>query len=409
MDKKTALEKSKHFCMLPWTHLHSWPDGKVSPCCMAPDGEVLGNLRESSLEELWNAPKLRRIRLNMLNDDPSLECTRCHSMEESGLNTYRNWANEAFESHFNEVVATKEDGTVCKINLPYFDFRFSNLCNFKCRICSSDISSSWYEDDVKMVGPLGHPKVIRPFKDEKLFFEMIEPYMEGLEEIYFAGGEPLIMEEHYQILKRLDEQKMYNIRLKYNTNFSQMAYKDLDVMKTWDKFESVKVGASLDGSGKRGEYLRKGQSWKQVEQNRKRMFEVCPKVDFYLTTCLCAYNAFHVPDFHRDWMERGWIDHARGFWIDPLFIPEELSIQILPHDMKNRLVERYREEQEWLSLNTENREHRYEGLIRFLLEEDRSHLIPKFWETTNAFDKIRHENCLEIFPELENLRIPLSA
>ena len=80
--------------------------------------------------------------------------------------------------------------------------------------------------------------------------------MDGLEEIYFAGGEPLIMEEHYRILKKLDERKMYHVRLKYNTNFSQMTFKKLDVMEIWNRFESVKIGASLDGMGKRGEYLR---------------------------------------------------------------------------------------------------------------------------------------------------------
>ena len=79
------------------------------------------------------------------------------------------------------------------------------------------------------------------------------------------------MEEHYRILKKLDERKMYHVRLKYNTNFSQMVFKKLDVMEIWNRFESVKIGASLDGMGKRGEYLRKGQSWEQVEENRKRI------------------------------------------------------------------------------------------------------------------------------------------
>ena len=72
-------------------------------------------------------------------------------------------------------------------------------------------SQFWVEDNVKMYGPLPHKKIIRPYKNEEVFWQKVEPYMDGLEEIYFAGGEPLIMEEHYRILKKLDERKMYHV------------------------------------------------------------------------------------------------------------------------------------------------------------------------------------------------------
>ena len=406
MDKDFALKKSKRFCMLPWTHLHSWPDGRVLPCCMAPMNEILGNLKDQSFEEIWNSEKLKKMRVAMINDKPTKECTRCYSMENSGLNTTRTWANEAFENHFDKIGTTQEDGTVDKINLPYIDFRFSNICNFKCRTCGPDLSSSWYEDNVKLYGPLPHKKIIRPYKDEETFWKKVEPYMDGLEEIYFAGGEPLIMEEHYRILKKLDERKMYHVRLKYNTNFSQMTFKKLDVMEIWNRFESVKIGASLDGMGKRGEYLRKGQSWQQVEDNRKRMFDVCPDVYIFLATCLNVYNCFHVPDFHHEWIQRGWVDAVGGSLINPLFVPEELSIQVLPLEIKKRLEERYRKEQEWFDNHTNNKEKRYEKLIHFMYEKDHSHLLPKFWERTDMVDKLRNENFISLFPELADLRTP---
>ena len=406
MDKDYALKESKRFCMLPWTHLHSWPDGRVLPCCMAPMDEILGNLKDQSFEEIWNSEKLRKMRVSMLNDKSTKECTRCYSMENSGLNTTRTWANETFENHFDKIATTQEDGTVEKINLPYIDFRFSNLCNFKCRTCGPDLSSSWYEDNVKMYGPLPHKKIIRPYKDEETFWQKVEPYMDTLEEIYFAGGEPLIMEEHYRILKKLDERKMYHVRLKYNTNFSQMVFKGLDVMEIWSRFESVKIGASLDGSGKQGEYLRKGQSWEQVLENRKRMFDVCPDVFIFLATCLNAYNCFHVPDFHHEWIQKGWVDAVGGSLVNPLFVPEELSIKILPPRMKERLTKRYEQEQKWFDDHTNNTEKRYDKLIHFLHEADHTHLIPKFWERTNMVDKLRQEDCLTLFPELSDLKSP---
>ena len=85
MDKDYALKKSKRFCMLPWTHLHSWPDGRVLPCCMAPMDEILGNLKDQTFEDIWNSDKLKKMRVAMIEDKPTKECTRCYEHEEKGL------------------------------------------------------------------------------------------------------------------------------------------------------------------------------------------------------------------------------------------------------------------------------------------------------------------------------------
>ena len=79
------------------------------------------------------------------------------------------------------------------------------------------MSSAWYEDQVKIWGPQKEAKIIRPFKNEDKFWNTLEPYIDDVEVIYFAGGEPLIMEEHYRIIKRLVEKKMFHVKLKYNT------------------------------------------------------------------------------------------------------------------------------------------------------------------------------------------------
>ena len=211
--------------MIPWTHLHTWPDGRVLTCCMSNSDDIMGNLKEITLEQAWNSPQQKQLRKDLINGKANKICTRCYEQERHSINTTRTWSNEKLNHHWDVVESTKEDGTVDKVNLPYIDFRFSNLCNFKCRTCGPDLSSSWYEDQTKLFSKPEHSKIIRPYKDEKRFWEVVEPYVDGLEEVYFAGGEPLIMEEHYRILKRLVEKKMFHVRLKYNTNFSQVIYK----------------------------------------------------------------------------------------------------------------------------------------------------------------------------------------
>ncbi len=401
-SNKETLLKSKTFCMIPWTHLHTWPDGRVLSCCMSPSNMPMGNLKDVSLEEAWNSEHQKKLRKDLLAGKTSKVCTRCMEMERNSISTTRQWANKHLSNHWDVVESTKEDGTVDKVNLPYIDFRFSNLCNFKCRTCGPDLSSSWYEDHSAMWSKPEQPKIIRPYKDEKTFWEKVEPYMDGLQEIYFAGGEPLIMEEHYRILKRLVEKKMFHVKLKYNTNFSQMKYKDIDVMREWDKFENIEIGASLDASGARGEYLRKGQSWQQVEDNRKRMFEVCPRAYFFLATCLDVFNSYHVPDFHIDWYERGWIKD-QGSLINPLLTPGYLRIQMLPEVMKDRLREKYNNAQEWMDRNTKNKDKRYDALIKFLDEADYSHKIREWFKTTEKLDNLRKENWRTVFPELLDL------
>ena len=388
-------------CILAYTSMYIEPDGKIRPCCVADDFKEELNFNDyDSITEIINAPQFKELRKSMEDGDPLSMCDICYK----GNNQLMPHWNNMWEHKLKDPLLSDKNQNVQ--SLDYLDARFSNLCNFKCRTCGPDLSSSWYDDNVKLYGPLPHKKIIRPYKDEETFWKKVEPYMDGLEEIYFAGGEPLIMEEHYRILKKLDERKMYHVRLKYNTNFSIMTYKKLDVMEIWNRFESVKIGASLDGMGKRGEYLRKGQSWEQVEENRKRMFEICPDVYVFLATCLNVYNSFHVPDFHHEWIQKGWVDAVGGSLINPLFVPEELSIQVLPLEIKKRLEERYVKEQEWFDTYTDNKEKRYDKLIHFMYEKDHSHLLPKFWERTDMVDKLRKEDFISLFPELADLRIP---
>jgi hypothetical protein len=368
---------------------------------MSDMNDSMGNLKDMSLEQAWNSKQQKQLRKDLLDGKASKICKRCYEQERHDINTTRTWANEKLNHHWDTVESTKQDGTVDKVNLPYIDFRFSNLCNFKCRTCGPDLSSSWYEDHNKMWGGGADTKIIRPYKDEKRFWEVVEPYIDGLEEVYFAGGEPLIMEEHYRILQRLVEKKMFHVRLKYNTNFSQVIFKGVDVFKEWDKFEYVEIGASLDATHKRGEYLRAGQSWDQVEENRKNVFEKCPRAFFFVATCVDVFNSFHVSDFHMDWIKRGWVGpHSL---LNPLQTPEYLRVQILPKEMKEQLAEKWTKAQQWMNENTNADHKRYESMISYLYEADGTDKIEEWLRITNKLDNLRKENWRDIFPELLDL------
>jgi radical SAM protein with 4Fe4S-binding SPASM domain len=127
------IENSKTFCMFPWVHLSVQPDGEVLPCC---NSSPLGlSLSGSSLYEVWNSQKIKNLRLNMLNNVKSSNCRHCYAVEDVGQESPRQLINRKYSHHFDIVKTTKNDGTVNKLNVVYWDFRFSNFCNFKCRMC----------------------------------------------------------------------------------------------------------------------------------------------------------------------------------------------------------------------------------------------------------------------------------
>ena len=233
--------------------------------------------------------------------------------------------------------------------------------------------------------------------------QMLESF-EHSEQFYFAGGEPIIMEEHYRILKELDRRKMYHVRLIYNTNFSKTKFKDIDVFELWNKFDSVSVGASLDAEGPRAELMRKGTKWEETVANRKRMMEVCPQVDFYISSTVSLMNSMHVCDFHKNWVEQGLIK-PQDFNFNLLQHPIWQRMDILPPEHKERVKEKYEEHIGWLKdkdpLTRASKG--FESGVKWMLEKDNQKHLDLFFANTRKYDKIRNENSVEVFPEWKEL------
>ena len=236
-------------------------------------------------------------------------------------------------------------------------------------------------------------------------WEQLLPHIDYVEQIYFAGGEPLLMEEHYHILDELVRRRRFDVRLIYNTNFTHTDLKGQSVFEYWRQFDSVAVGASLDGSGLYGEYIRKGTNWQVVEDNRVEMLRVCPNVDFYISPTLSIMNAGHLPEFHRTWVERGLIRH-QDLNVNILQDPAHYRIDIAPMEYKQQLKAKYVKHLEWLKgHDTLGRATQgFESAINFMFGTDNTHLIDTFWRKTHELDNIRNENILDIIPELTALK-----
>ena len=121
-------------CILPWIHMHPWPNGKTMLCCDSPWEDHIGDLRENSLEEVWNSEKMKQVRLNMLNGKKCKQCVRCYEKEEKGHDSLRVRSNRDWlEPHWDKVEKTNADGSLDDLSIVYLDFRLSNAGNLRCR------------------------------------------------------------------------------------------------------------------------------------------------------------------------------------------------------------------------------------------------------------------------------------
>ena len=398
--EKELLIESDTFCMLPWMHLHAYPDGRAYPCCFAFDPFPVGNLNKESLKEVFNGEKMKEMRVRMLNNKKSRECMKCYDQEKSGFFSLRLSSNKHFGHNIPLVHNTLPDGQADFV-MKYWDIRFSNLCNMACRSCGTWFSSN----HKKLTGsPPPHAKIMKVGRNTNDMWEQMLESFEHSEQFYFAGGEPIIMEEHYRILKELDRRKMYHVRLIYNTNFSKTKFKDIDVFELWNKFDSVSVGASLDAEGPRAELMRKGTKWEETVANRKRMMEVCPQVDFYISSTVSLMNSLHVCDFHKNWVEQGLIK-PQDFNFNLLQHPIWQRMDILPPEHKERVKEKYEEHIKWLQgkdpLTRASKG--FESGVKWMLEKDNQKHLDLFFANTRKYDKIRNENSVEVFPEWKDL------
>ncbi len=402
--QKELLIDSETFCMLPWLHLHAFPDGRAYPCCFALDKHHVGWLGKDTMKDVFNGEQMKKMRLNMLDNKPCKECVKCYDQEKSGFFSMRMSANKHFGHNIGLIENTQPDGQA-DFMIKYWDIRFSNLCNMACRSCGTWFSSNWYEDHKKLHGePPRHAKIIRAGRYENDIWEQMLEHFDYVEQFYFAGGEPMIMEEHYRILKELDRRKMYHVKLIYNTNFSRLKFKDLDVLELWKKFDSVSVGASLDASGGRAEFMRKGTKWHETIANRKRMLEVCPHVDFYISATVGLINAIHVADFHKEWCDLGYIKPA-DFNFNLLQFPHWQRIDLAPSWFKDRITQKYQTHLEWLRpLDPLTRATKgFESALDYMMRRDNSKDLDQFKDGMAKIDKIRNEDILMTFPELKDL------
>jgi MoaA/NifB/PqqE/SkfB family radical SAM enzyme len=374
---------------MPWIHYHVSDNGKAKACCI---GNIpYGNVNDQSFEEIWNGESIQKLRGKFLSGEPDKRCSGCYKLEEAGGKSIR---QETFEK-FPEVEPVE---VKVKENPIYFDIRFSNVCNFRCRTCWHGASSKWFNDAKALGRNVSKKAIIQNITDFEHFISETGKALLGAKEIYFAGGEPLVTEEHYFLLDWLIKNNATNIFLRYNTNFSILTFKNYDVLEYWKQFDKVEVMASVDATEELGEYIRKEFDWQLFLKNRVKSREL-NHLTFKLSPTVSILNIKHLPELYQTGVELNIIQPS-DFYINILERPFHFNIKALPREKKQEVEGVFKHFFIWAITNSIPNEviKSFQECIDFMNHE---HLSDKYWpqflKETKVLDDLRGERISDFF------------
>jgi radical SAM protein with 4Fe4S-binding SPASM domain len=295
--RKEDLPKS--FCIAPWVHLYSDPDGSLRPCCTSEADEVaFGNTRQyTKIIDAVNSPGLRDLRKAFLAGERPDTCKRCWLHEDTSgneFNSYRSYLNGMFrDSSLDLLDQTQADGTIEDFQLKYVDFRWGSTCNMACISCGPLYSSKWATE-------LKQPIFQIPNK-QYLLDELVNERLNEIETIYFVGGEPFLLPEHWRLLEALaNSGRADKISLRYNTNMSTLQFEKKNALDYLPKFKDVELVASLDHYGEKAELIRYGTVWQEILDNLTYIKELKqPNIRVVTNTVVTTLNILDMPEILR--------------------------------------------------------------------------------------------------------------
>lgn len=409
--------KPEYLCMAPWTHTYLSPQSERRLCCAS--REPAQNFRQyidtesgsgeynpTSLTEWWNSEHVRSIRQTMMRGEIPSACEVCnHKL----LNTsvYRDYFWHMFRHHYDRIWETTDDTGYTTMRPISWDYRFSNLCNFKCRMCGDMLSSSW-ESEVKRHGLVdqGNPKngwlqepvrsKMRRWQTDAAELEFGAAIDSGtVEEIYWVGGEPLMYEQHWDYMKRIVDLDYANrVYVRYNTNLSRVNYKGQNLWNMLSQFRDWQVCASLDGTGETGEYIRTGLNYNQWVQNFEAGVLAMQhnrqlKLDYTLTTpgLLEIQNMVELSKkYNVELLTKVTFAFDPSILLSPLALPRQLLDEIINESLT------------WLSANATNLQ---QSLIDVLINLKARPTFEEQWPETFAESARRGKNW---YKQLDQIR-----
>ena len=450
--KVSKLSSSDTFCVLPWIHFATRPNGDMRLCCGS-NSSGAGNDHEIGLVKnetgkpanfgretplsAWNNEYMRSVRTTMLEGKIPASCTKCFDEESQGVASKRMWETGTWIEDgidIEELITqTQEDGTIPE-KLVYLDLRLGHTCNLKCVMCSPHDSSKWVEDH-KKIYPLFQAKELKEqmswdqksfnnkWHENPDFWKEMYAQIPNLKQVYFAGGEPLMIKEHKWFLEEIIRQGYADkILVRYNTN--GLLITD-DIIDLWKHFKKVKVGFSIDDIGDRNYYIRYPSDWDTIVTNLHKLDNTPDNIHVSIATAIQILNVKTITELAKWKIQQnfkkvnnsnvtGGIEAGGGIInMHLVYIPTFLSIKCLPADEKAEVRKIFAEFANWLYINYRQDDdfwkknpygwRRWQAVLDFMDSDDHAHELPALEEYLTHLDSVRKTDFKKTFPFLKCL------
>jgi len=358
MKRIKPSEGNKNFCMAPWTHTYLSPQTERRLCCASREpaqsfkqyidtGNEAGEYKPLTLKEHWNSEHMKSVRLRMMAGEELSECEVCdHKL--LNTNVYRSYWNQLFKDRVDEAYVTTDEKGATTMQTISFDYRFNNLCNFKCRMCGDMLSSSWEAESRKhnRWSKESQPWMASPLREQIIKFQdtqVVQEFVDAVEtktikEIYWCGGEPLMWDMHWKAMQRIIELGFAKeVYVRYNTNLSRTSFKGIKLFDLLPEFQDWQICSSLDGTGEVGEYIRDGLKYEQWLRNFKEGMAVAKtsremRLDYTITMpgLLELKNMFDLSrELNTEILAKVMFTFSNDEILSPLALPKELLHTII--------------------------------------------------------------------------------
>lgn len=459
------MNQSKTFCVLPWIHLSSRPDGKMRTCCtsnassvqdpdsskkvgggevgvLKTDNGIPANFNHTTLEEAWNSGYMRNVRKMMLRGEKPASCIKCYKEEDAGHLSKRNWENKYWTERYDidSIVSETDDDGKIPVKIRYIDLRMGSKCQLACVMCSPHDSSGWVKDWTQIFPQIQNERLKNTsqwenkgrvhgasynwHKNNPRFWNELFDQIPNMYQLYFAGGESLIIDEHYDLLEEcIKRGHAKNIELRYNSN--AVEWRD-DLFDLWKEFRRVRFHYSIDAYGRKNDYIRYPSNWQHQENVFWKLDNTGDNVEITTATTIMALNVAYIPELVKWKVAQGfkkinkWPLGAGGINMHFAYWPPQLNVKVLPNHVKKEITSYYENEfYPWIDENWDKftgvKEmnitkknfieanyglSRFKGIISFMNSEDWSVRLPETREYITLINKHRNwENeFLETFP-----------
>lgn len=290
------------FCVLPWVSIETSPVGTVRPCCLAEEeltdnaGDKF-NLATAEFGAIQNSDSMRRLRQEFLDRHQPQTCRKCWREERAGRTSKRMHTLDRLK----HMLSHETDWTIDAKPLMFLDLKLGNICNLKCRICGSWSSSTFATEELAQLDKSEDRKSNHHYhmlkqgawpRENPRFWTEIDQVSDQIRYIEFTGGEPFMIQEHFDLLQGLVDRGIAGgIEIHYNTNGTQYPEHAAEI---WKHFRLVEIAVSIDDVGARFEYQRSNAVWTEVVDNIARFKTLRNNYSNIQLQFCCTVNVFNV-------------------------------------------------------------------------------------------------------------------